>query len=65
VTSQPVLVFAGRWFISPRPDAQAGIARVMNDKMLINWVRSQRPKLSREDVALYATRLREYGEARK
>ncbi len=58
---QPVLVFAGRWFIKDtRKRSQKDSIWVLNDKTLISWIKKQQLTLTPEDVALYVGRLRAY-----
>lgn len=59
IRPQPVLVFAGKWFIDDqRPPGTRDSIWVLNDKTLISWIRRQQLTLMPEDVALYAARLR-------
>jgi hypothetical protein len=61
VTAQPVLVFAGRWFIRDlRRAGDRNAIWVLNDDAIVKWIRNATPRLSGTDIALYATRLREY-----
>lgn len=62
VETQPVLVFAGGWYIrDTRPSGQKDAIWVLNDDALIKWIRNEKTRLSSEDIALYTTRLREWG----
>lgn len=61
VVSQPCLVFVGRWWINDkRPSQEKDALWVLNDEGFIQWIKTRKPILSPDDVALYATRLREY-----
>ncbi len=63
VETQPVLVFAGGWYIrDTRPSGQKDAIWVLNDDALIKWIRKEKARLSSEDIALYTTRLREWAD---
>lgn len=65
VNAQPVLVFAGKWWIdNARPKGGRDAIWVLNDEALIKWIRNAPSMLTREDIDIYATRLREYAQRR-
>lgn len=65
ITTQPVLIFVGRWFINdPRPMNERPFW-VCNDLAFVKLIQKQPRTLSNENIALYATRLREYAAPRE
>lgn len=65
IKTQPILVFVGRWYIEDRRPKAERHVWICNDDTIVKWIRKEPPVLTTEDIALYATRLREYAAPRE